>query len=946
MSTVNFAEELDFRLIFEEDGRQTAGPDLHVRTPTSSTQALAEQPISPELQGHPPCLPTANDYQQVGYQIQGPQYGAQGNPRAFDCPSIQITSIAPNNHGEPCSSQQALAVGGAEGGYLETSWSRGQLYLPLDPCYRDPVLCPSPCSSLSSRSWMSDLSSCESFSHIYEDVDGELRDAARLALGSPVGSPVGSPGCGGGAFGVELWQQKYQHPSAFSPALSPHQSPRQSPCHSPRTSVTEESWLNRRPTSRPSSRPTSPCGKRRHSSADPHARSPSPHHSPSPTPGASPRGSVTDDTWVGSPAGAMGPLLMSSYQELDVPSKTRRTSGSQLGLLASQGDPGLEELRTVIPFQDSPGEETREQDGLAELFLQVPSHFSWNKPKPGNPPLFRTSSPPPLDWPLPSQYDQYELKLEVQPKSYHRAHYETEGSRGSIKAPTGGHPVVKLSGYSEQPVSLLLFIGTADDRCLRPHCFYQVHRVTGKTVTTTCQEKIIECTKVLEIPLLPENNMSASIDCAGILKLRNADIELKKGETDIGRKNTRVRVVFRVALPQPGGRMLWLQTASIPVECSQRSGQELPHVESFSPTSCSADGGEELLITGSNISTQSKVVFMEKGPDGRSLWEIDARVVPEKCSGSNIVVEIPPYNKKTTCPIQVQFYISNGKRRRSLTQSFTYLPGARRHLPAAAGAPLVKQERWEPDHISHNPPGFCQAAPHDRALSPEVVYYDACNLPVHCGPSTQNAPRLHHPPPSSAPLQTSLMFPHTSSIPLHTSSSIPSQTSSVPHQTLIPLQTFTISPQTSSIPPQISTMPPPASSVPLQTFTIPPQPSSLPPQTSSVPTHTSSGGPRRDPSPSLIPRRAFVTPAEPQKDSLLSQSPRGVLSIKQEPVDQPNPGSLGLQEITLDDVNEIIDRDICSLSSGAQPDQFDQYHQYDWEHKSSDAALPFCGGPQ
>lgn len=226
-----------------------SGPDLHVRTPPSSTQQQ-QQPISPELQGLHPCLPVANDYQQLGYQVQGPQYGAQVNPRAFDCPSIQITSIAPNNHVETGSSQQVLAVGGAEGGYLETSWPRDQLYLPLDPCYRDPVLCPSPCSSLSSRSWMSDLSSCESFSNVYEDVDGELRDAARLALGSPVGSPVGSPGCGGGAFGVELWQQKYQHPSAFSPALSPHQSPRQSPCHSPRTSVTEESWLNRRPTSR------------------------------------------------------------------------------------------------------------------------------------------------------------------------------------------------------------------------------------------------------------------------------------------------------------------------------------------------------------------------------------------------------------------------------------------------------------------------------------------------------------------------------------------------------------------------------------------------------------------------------------------------------------------------------------------------------------------------
>lgn len=86
---------------------------------------------------------------------------------------------------------------------------------------------------------------------------------------------------------------------------------------------------------------------------------------------------------MGSPAGALGSLLMSSYQELDVPSKTRKTSGIQLGLLAGQGDPGLES------FQDSPGDEGREQDGLAELFLQVPSHFSWNKPKPGNPPLFR-----------------------------------------------------------------------------------------------------------------------------------------------------------------------------------------------------------------------------------------------------------------------------------------------------------------------------------------------------------------------------------------------------------------------------------------------------------------------------------------------------------------------------------------------------------------------------
>lgn len=897
MSTVNCAEELDFRLIFEDDGRQTAGPDLDVRTFPSSAQALVEQPFIQELQSSPSCF-TSDPH--VGYQLQGPQYGAQVNPRAFDCPSIQITSIAPNNHLEPDSSQDVLAVGGAEGGYSDASWSRDQLYLSLEPRYRDPALCPSPCSSLSSRSWISDLSSCESFSHTYDDVEGELPDAARLAMGSPLGSPFGSPGCGGGAFGVELWQQKYQHPLAFNPAISPHQSPRQSPrqspCHSPRTSVTDESWLNRRPTSRPSSRPTSPCGKRRHSSADPYARSPSPHHSPSPTPGASPRGSVTDETWVGSPAGALGPLLMCGFPELDVPSKTRRTSGSQLVPLAGQVDASLES------FQDPPAEEGREQEGLAELFLQVPSHFTWNKPKPGNAPLFRTLSPPPLDWPLPSQYDQCELKVEVQPKSYHRAHYETEGSRGSIKA-AAGHPIVKLHGCSEQRVGLVLFIGTADDRYIRPHPFYQVHRVTGKTVTTMCQEKIMDSIKVLEIPLLPENDMSASIDCAGILKLRNADIELKKGETDIGRKNTRVRVVFRVAIPQPDGQILWLQTASIPVECSQRSGQELPQVDSFSPASGSVEGGEELLISGPNISAQSRVVFMERGPDGRSLWETDARVVPEKCSGSSIVVEVPVYNKKATSPVQVQFYVTNGKRRKSVTQSFTYLPGVRRHGPPAVAT--VKQERWEPDRISQNPPGFSLTASRNGTLSPDVAYYGSCDLLVQCGP--QSNPHLHHPH-ASAPLQTPLMYPQTFSVPLQVS--LPSQT------TLIPLQTSVMAPQ-------ITTIPPPASSVPLQTFSVPP--------------HSSPGGSQRDLS--LSPRSTFVTPANPQKDSVLA-GPGEALIIKQEPEEQPPLGSLGLQEITLDDVNEIIDRDIGGLVGGDQPDQ------YDWEPKSGAGTIPFCGGPQ
>lgn len=59
-------------------------------------------------------------------------------------------------------------------------------------------------------------------------------------------------------------------------------------------------------------------------------------------------------------------------------------------------------------------------------------------------PSLPVQSLPPLEWPLSSQSGSYELRIEVQPKPHHRAHYETEGSRGAVKAPTGGHPVVQV----------------------------------------------------------------------------------------------------------------------------------------------------------------------------------------------------------------------------------------------------------------------------------------------------------------------------------------------------------------------------------------------------------------------------------------------------------------------------------------------------------------------
>ncbi|KAM6973734.1 nuclear factor of activated T-cells, cytoplasmic 3-like isoform 1-T1 [Aplochiton taeniatus] len=1024
MTTFNCSsnEELDFRLVFGEAGHLgPAGLSPDDGRPCDS-QSLVNLPSGQECQRHCPSFPntaqlqTQSDCHQLSYDVQSSKYGSLGHPRPFDCPSIQITSIAANSQPEAGSGRDTGAVGGAKGECPEQTWSRDNLYLSLEPCYRDSNLSHSPCSSLSSRSWLSDVSSCESLSHVYDDVEAELNEAAaRFTLGSPQASPLPSPGCGGGAFGVELWQQQYQHSPSFNQSLSPRQSPRQSPCpsprHSPRTSITDENWLNPRPTSRSSSRPTSPCGKRRHSSADVYARSPSPHHSPSPTPGHSPRGSVTEDTWIGSPAAATwGPLLY-GYPELDIPSKTRRTSTSQFGLQPGQGDSGLEERGAGLPYLDSPGEECFKQDGLAELFLPVPSHFSWNKPKPGNTPLFRTSSLPSLEWPLPSQFGQCELKMEVQPRANHRAHYETEGSRGAIKAASGGHPVVKLVGYSEQPINLQVFIGTADDRFIRPHAFYQVHRVTGKTVSTACQENIINGTKVLEIPLLPESSMSTSIDCAGILKLRNSDIELRKGETDIGRKNTRVRVAFRVYIPQSNGMVQCLQAASIPIECSQRSAQELPHVERFSPACCSVGGGEEMTITGSNIFADSKVLFMEKGSDGRTQWEVDAKVIQEKSNGSSIVVEIPSYhNKKVNMAVQVQFYVSNGKRKRSTTQCFTYMTGPSHHYfprDSSNRPSQVKQEHSDPDYMTHNPLGRYPTTTQQsssEAFSLDTQLYGSPGHPVPCGQPSQAA----YCPLNSSPLQ------HLN----HLHSFNPS----MGHQRVNPMQTGDASAASRTLPfhqnSQHSVPYSGQSSLPVRSYAapvVPAQPKMAAPVSISPseelmyqsqvsaklggPTsHTSAGqagahaptqlpsfsyhcslsgfdpsstetGPslsyqlgRGTPvsysaalqgaasvpnagstrtSPSLDPWRAGQTPGDAEKHlasphSLFSNAGEKV-RIKQEPEEKL--ASMGLQEITLDDVNEIIDRDTSHIRDDSVHPGLDPFG---WDQNSSDP--PFCGG--
>nr|XP_020019330.1 nuclear factor of activated T-cells, cytoplasmic 1 isoform X2 [Castor canadensis] len=712
--------------------------DLQTSTPGISAVPSAN---------HPSGYGGAVDSGPSGYFLPSTNTRPNGAP-ALESPRIEITSYLGLHHGSgqffhDVEVEDVLPS-------CKRSPSTATLHLPGLEAYRDPS-CLSPASSLSSRSCNSEASSYES-NYSY-----------------PYASPQTSP-----------WQSPCVSPKTTDPeeafprglgACHLLGSPRHSPSTSPRASVTEESWLGAR-----GSRPTSPCNKRKYSL---NGRQPScsPHHSPTPSPHGSPRVSVTEDTWLGNTTqytssaivAAINALTTDSSLDLGdgVPIKSRKTTLEHAPSVALKVEPAGEDLGTTPPTSDFPPEDFAFQHlrkgGFCEQYLSVPqASYQWAKPKSLSPASYMSPSLPALDWQLPSHSGPYELRIEVQPKSHHRAHYETEGSRGAVKASAGGHPIVQLHGYLEnEPLTLQLFIGTADDRLLRPHAFYQVHRITGKTVSTTSHEAILSNTKVLEIPLLPENNMQAIIDCAGILKLRNSDIELRKGETDIGRKNTRVRLVFRVHVPQPNGRMLSLQVASNPIECSQRSAQELPLVERQSTDSYPVVGGKKMILSGHNFLQDSKVIFVEKAPDGHHVWEMEAKTDRDLCKPNSLVVEIPPFrNQRITTPVQVSFYVCNGKRKRSQYQHFTYLPANEAYVVLGFSTESPRQvkgpEEWEAEITELAAEFHCCLLPHltlQSAASPASCALLSAlhpfasrspSRPVTGCPSAYHPPRLAH----------------------------------------------------------------------------------------------------------------------------------------------------------------------------------------------------------
>lgn len=283
----------------------------------------------------------------------------------------------------------------------------------------------------------------------------------------------------------------------------------------------------------------------------------------------------------------------------------------------------------------------------------------------GNPPLTAQLSSRSSD-------GKVELSLVLQPEEQHRARYQTEGSRGAVKDRSGlGHPTVKLFGYNKA-TTLQVYVGS-DSGKTGPHMFYQVCRVSGKN-STPCKERRIDGTAIIEAQLEPENDMTMSCDCVGILKERNVDVEHRfKAVVSRGRKkSTKCRLVFRTCITLSNGAQETLQVVSQPIACTQPPG--VPEISRKSLEKCPVTGGEEMFIFGKNFLKDTVVTFQQNGAKSQPIWEEKVSPDPETLQPIHLIVTVPKYyDQNITEEVTVQMLVSSGGKV-SEPHSLTYYP--------------------------------------------------------------------------------------------------------------------------------------------------------------------------------------------------------------------------------------------------------------------------------
>ncbi|KAI6179568.1 hypothetical protein M3Y98_00624200 [Aphelenchoides besseyi] len=266
-----------------------------------------------------------------------------------------------------------------------------------------------------------------------------------------------------------------------------------------------------------------------------------------------------------------------------------------------------------------------------------------------------------------------------QPEEQHRARYLSEGSRGAIKDRTGSsHCTIQISGYF-RPTRVEMFAANGTGS-LEPHPLYKLIPVAGKTVVKTPCKKIvahdgIEC---LEIKIRPETNMTAILDCMGILKICSYDskqrrqtrpttskrqkstsptMQSKDSEVQCSNlSSTSTRICFRAYVPNESkNNYNVIQTCTEAIRCVQQLG--VPEVLKMSLNSAPAVGGMDLFIIGRNFDRNTVVLFREYTDDGALCWTAEAPIAKPYFHQCHIVCTVPTYPNRYcggTCSITVR----------------------------------------------------------------------------------------------------------------------------------------------------------------------------------------------------------------------------------------------------------------------------------------------------
>uniref|UniRef100_A0A0K0DTH0 RHD domain-containing protein n=1 Tax=Strongyloides stercoralis TaxID=6248 RepID=A0A0K0DTH0_STRER len=249
----------------------------------------------------------------------------------------------------------------------------------------------------------------------------------------------------------------------------------------------------------------------------------------------------------------------------------------------------------------------------------------------------------------------YQLVILKQPEETHRARYLSEGSRGSIKDRSGfSHCTIQLVGYY-RPTRVEIYAATGDGP-IRPHNNYDLIQVLGKTANTL-PSKIIRAhdgITCVEVILRPENNMTAVLDCIGILKICSYDMKKRIGEKNGGKSvikqqysgingSNAVRLVFRAYIDKGiPNSMTVIQTESDPILCVQQLG--IPEISKISLTHAPAHGGMDLFIIGRNFDRSVSVIFREYKENGSLAWSAEGIIQKQYLHQCHIICTVPAFH--------------------------------------------------------------------------------------------------------------------------------------------------------------------------------------------------------------------------------------------------------------------------------------------------------------